>query len=51
MKSCYLQLFCVGFNSVPNLIVILVNHVYRVFYVDFIVRFVCEKECEDLRSY
>ena len=30
-----MQLFCVDFNSVPNLIVIVFNHVYPVFYVGF----------------
>ena len=35
LESCYLQLFCIDFNSMPNLIVILLNHVYHVFYVGF----------------
>ena len=34
-ESCDLQLFCVGFNSVPNLIVILFNFLYPVFHVRF----------------
>ena len=52
MKSCDLQLFCVGFNSVSNLIVILFNLLYPVFYVGFLARVVCdsESECEDLRQ-
>ena len=35
MSICYLQLFCIGFNSMPNLIVFLFNHLYHVFYVRF----------------
>ena len=33
--SCNLQLFCVGFNSVLNLIVIMFNLMYPVLYVGF----------------
>ena len=36
LSSCDLQLFCVGFYSVPNLIVILFNLMYPVFYVGFL---------------
>ena len=51
LESCDLQLFCVGFNSVPNLIVILFNLMYLVFYVGFICKgCVYERECEDLRQ-
>ena len=32
MQSCDLQLFCVDFNSVPNLIIILFNLMYHVFF-------------------
>ena len=35
MLSCDLQLFCFGFNSMPNLIVILFNLMYLIFYVGF----------------
>ena len=35
LYSCDLQLFCVGFNSMPNLIVILFNLMYPIFYVGF----------------
>ena len=42
--NCYLQLFCVGFNSMPNLIVILFNHFFLYLCgVFFIVRVECEK--------
>ena len=51
MKSCDLQLFCVGFNSVSNLIVILFNLMYPVFYVGFPCKdCVCERVCEDSRQ-
>ena len=49
LYSCDLQLFCVGFNSMPNLIVIIFNLLYPVFLWDFIVKVVCERECEDSR--
>ena len=50
MESCNLQLVYVGFNSVPNLIVIMFNLLYPVFMWDFIVRIVYERECENLRQ-
>ena len=34
----------------PNLIVILFNLMYLVFYVGFLVRVVCVRECEDSRQ-
>ena len=43
-----LQLFCVGPNFVPNLIVILFNLLYPVFYIEFFLKVVCARECEDL---
>ena len=43
-------MYFVGFYSVPNFIVILFNLLYLVFYVDFIVRVVYEREYEDLRQ-
>ena len=41
MKSCDFQLFCVGFNSVPNLIVIS-SIIFPSMYVELIVRDECE---------
>ena len=35
VKSCDLQLFYIGFNSVSNLIVIMFSLLYPVFYVGF----------------
>ena len=45
------QLVYVSFNSVPNLIVIMFNLMYHVFYVRFICKgCVWERECEDSRQ-
>ena len=35
LQSCDSHLFCVGFNSVPNMIVFMFNLLYHVFYVGF----------------
>ena len=52
VKLWFITMCFVGFNSVPNLIVILLNLVYLVFIVGFNCKgCVIERECEDLSNW